>query len=307
LDDLGPEASAYLARSGALQETPFARLQAMNPAAVQLYREHGIDLACEPLEVAVCAQHNNGGLAANVWWESVNLAHLFPVGEVNGSHGVYRPGGAALNAGQVGGFRLAEYIAARYSGWTLDEASGVKAASDAAVGLLNWVERARRAARSWQAERDELQTRMSRAGAHIRSLVGLAAAVEEARAQWRRLSAEGCRFADGELTDALTTRQLCYAHLVYLEAVAFAVASGVGSRGSALVLVPDGVSLHPALGAAWHMQPEDERYREQVLETEADASGVVTSRWVPRRPIPPTEAWFETAWAAWREERIYDL
>jgi len=71
------------------------------------------------LEIALCAQHNNGGLAASLWWESVNLAHLFPVGEVNGSHGVGRPGGAALNAGQVGGMRAAEFIAARYAGATL--------------------------------------------------------------------------------------------------------------------------------------------------------------------------------------------
>ncbi|MGM0680565.1 MAG: preprotein translocase subunit YajC, partial [Pseudomonadota bacterium] len=32
----------------------------------------------------------NGGLAGNIWWESENIRHLFPVGEVNGSHGVYR-------------------------------------------------------------------------------------------------------------------------------------------------------------------------------------------------------------------------
>ena len=63
--------------------------------------DHGIDITKEPLEIAVCAQHNNGGLAGNHWWESINVSRLFPVGEVNGSHGVYRPGGSALNAGQV--------------------------------------------------------------------------------------------------------------------------------------------------------------------------------------------------------------
>ena len=73
----------------------------MNSPAVELYREHNIDLASEPLEIGVCAQHNNGGLKGNIWWES-DLRHLFPVGEVNGSHGVYRPGGSALNSGQVG-------------------------------------------------------------------------------------------------------------------------------------------------------------------------------------------------------------
>ena len=33
------------------------------------------------------------------------------VGEVAASHGVYRPGGTALNAGQVGSMRAAQYIA----------------------------------------------------------------------------------------------------------------------------------------------------------------------------------------------------
>lgn len=53
-------------------------------------------------------------LKADIWWES-NLKHLFPVGEVNGSHGVYRPGGSALNSGQVGSLRAAQYISRNYS------------------------------------------------------------------------------------------------------------------------------------------------------------------------------------------------
>ena len=86
----------------------------MNPGAIELYADHGIDLAAEPLEIAVCAQHNNGGLAGNLWWESTNIKHLFPVGEVNGSHGVTGPAARRLNAGQVGAFRAAEFIAQRY-------------------------------------------------------------------------------------------------------------------------------------------------------------------------------------------------
>ena len=83
-----------------MQELPIQRLAAMNPAAIELYRSHNIDLAAEPLEIAICAQHNNGGLAGDCWWQS-NIRHLYPIGEVNGTHGVYRPGGTALNAGQV--------------------------------------------------------------------------------------------------------------------------------------------------------------------------------------------------------------
>ena len=84
----------------------------MNQPAIDFYLAHGIDLAARPLEIAVCAQHNNGGLRGNLWWES-NVAGLFPVGEVNGTHGVRRPGGASLNAGQVGGLRAALCIAHR--------------------------------------------------------------------------------------------------------------------------------------------------------------------------------------------------
>ena len=68
--DLSDEARSYLTLSEALLETPIARLAKMNPGAIALYRDHGIDITMEPLEVAVCAQHNNGGLAANAWWES---------------------------------------------------------------------------------------------------------------------------------------------------------------------------------------------------------------------------------------------
>ena len=52
---LSEEAFSYLERSGALLETPIARLGKMNPQAIQLYASHGIDLYTEPLEVAVCA------------------------------------------------------------------------------------------------------------------------------------------------------------------------------------------------------------------------------------------------------------
>jgi len=100
---MSAEAQEYLQKSGAQKlATPLKRLRKMNPGAITLYREHGIDLESQALEIAVCAQHNNGGLAGNLWWESTTISHLFPIGEVNGSHGVYRPGGASLNAGDTG-------------------------------------------------------------------------------------------------------------------------------------------------------------------------------------------------------------
>ncbi len=84
----------------------------MNQPAVDFYMDKGVDLSREMLEVAVCTQHNNGGLATDAWWQTA-VEGFFAAGEVCGSHGVYRPGGSALNAGQVGSSRAATYIAGR--------------------------------------------------------------------------------------------------------------------------------------------------------------------------------------------------
>jgi len=306
-DELSDESREYLTKSEALLETPIARLRKMNPGAIELYANNGIDIATEPLEIAVCAQHNNGGLAANHWWESVNLPHLFPVGEVNGSHGVYRPGGSALNSGQVAGFRAAEFIANRYGDPTLDAAAAEKALSEAAGALLAWTESAGAAGSTWQSQREELQSRMSRAGAHIRSKNDIGEAIEEARAQWSKLAETGCSFSGAaEMKEALCTRQLCFAHLVYLEAVGAALGSGTGSRGSAIVLDPEGQAVDPKLDDSWKIAPEDESFREKVLETSANLDGSVTSEWVARRAMPESDLWFETAWAKFRNGDIYE-
>ncbi|MBN1888090.1 MAG: FAD-binding protein [Thermoflexales bacterium] len=306
-DDLSQEALAYLARSEALLDTPIARLRKMNPAAIELYAEHCIDLPREPLEIAVCAQHNNGGLAGNHWWESTNVKHLFPIGEVNGSHGVYRPGGSALNAGQVGALRAAEFIAHRCAGWTVPEDQVRQAARQAVNTLQAWIARCDGAGSSWQAEREEFQTRMTRAGAHIRSLEELPRAVEEAWSQFERLERSACSYeTPAGLAEALRNRHLCFAHAVYLGAILFALRSGAGSRGSCIALARDGDKVHDRLGDQWHIAPEGLAFREQVLETVVSSEGQVQNEWVARRPIPSADAWFETAWANFRSGAIYE-
>ncbi len=108
-EKLSKEAFEYLKRSGACFGSPIERLKRMNMPAVELYRSKGIDLERERLEVALCAQHCNGGIAVNCRWES-GLRGLFAVGETAGTHGITRPGGSALNAGQVGALRATEEI-----------------------------------------------------------------------------------------------------------------------------------------------------------------------------------------------------
>lgn len=301
-ETLNPEAFQYLAKSEALLPSPIERLRKMNPGAVEFYRSRRVDLARQPLEIAVCAQHNNGGLAATPWWESTNIRHLFPVGEVNGAHGVYRPGGSALNSGQVGGFRAAEFIANRYAARTLPRRAAISTAKAAMADLRDWLKTAASARRSWRAERKELQARMSRAGAHIRSEAEIGQAAQEAWAQYRRLAAEGCT---GSPVEALCTRQLCFAHVAYLEAIRFALEAGVGSRGSSIVLHPDGLRIHERLEDSWRIREEEPAFRDRVQETVVRPDGTVEQQWVPRRPIPQPDHWFETAWARFRSGEIY--
>lgn len=111
---IGAEAYTYLKNSGALADTPVMRLRAMNEKAYRLYFDHGIDLEKDRLEIGVCAQHMNGGLECDIWYESPTLRRFFPCGEVSGVFGIRRPGGSALNNTQVSSRRAVERAAFAY-------------------------------------------------------------------------------------------------------------------------------------------------------------------------------------------------
>ncbi len=307
--DLSAEAREYLHRSGTDGlATPLARLRKMNPGAIALYQEHKIDLAKEALEIAVCAQHSNGGLAADHWWQSLNIRHFFPIGEVNGSHGVYRPGGSALNAGQVGALRAAEYIAGAGDEAPLKSAAAREALARAQCEVEALATAARVGLRTWRQERAELQERMSRCAAHIRERAALRRGVKDAKAQWKRIAATGGGRYDDVAGQGQSLRNvyLCFAHLVYLQAILAQVEGGAGSRGSALVLQAEGAEVHPGLEDCWRFASEDESFRAKVLQTSVNPqTGIARSKWIPCRPVPQSDEWFETAWAAFHTRAFF--
>ena len=288
------EAREYLEKSGATGPTPFARLQAMNPKAIALYRDHSIDIETEPLEVAVCAQHNNGGLAGDIWWESTNVRHLFPIGEVNGSHGVTRPGGSALNSGQVGAWRAAERIARGYA----NDSAGDGAADFASAAEARFAELlARPSVRDWRTDRLRMQERMDRAGGFIRRRDEIHAAIAEAEAELPAMLADGLGGLNArECAEALRTRQLAFAHLVYLKAIEDQI-DRAGSRGGSIVTDSAGEPIAPCLGDEWRMAPEKPAARNEVAICRAEPSGKVVVRHEPCRPIPSEVGWFEKVWA----------
>ena len=323
-EELEPEAYTYLQRSESLLGTPIERLAKMNPLAIDLYRQHGIDLASEPLEIAVCAQHNNGGLMGDIWWES-NIAHLFPIGEVNGTHGVYRPGGSALNSGQVGSLRAAQKIAHCYQECQTSFENFAPLAERKVKEMLLLIEgllghsEERPEGRTMNNVsvsdfRREFQGRMTNSTAHIRRLNKVSEALEAAYQQITRANQQYVNSYE-DLLAALANRHLVIAHAAYLQAIRTYLEAGGGSRGSYLVLDERGQAIFTQAGTrenvlegelrTWKYIPEVPTFRELVLETLLDASGRYQSEFRPRRPIPQEEFWFESVWQAYREGVVF--
>ncbi len=308
-DLLGEEAYQYLQNSGALYGTPIERLQAMNQPAIDLYRDHGIDIGKESLEIAVCAQHNNGGLKGNIWWES-NIRHLFPVGEVNGTHGVYRPGGSALNSGQVGSMRAAMFISRRYSS---EPTSLNRFLSSARAQIREKFIFARTLIDAKVADgsdiptqREKIQERMSVCGAHVRDLSKVKEAIVEGWQLYRKLQYAVKIATPQELPEAFKNLDLCLTHVLYLEAIGEYLEKGGRSRGSFLVLDPEGEKPCDQLGENWRfgLNRVDSFVNTKILEISLDANMTVRKHWVNIRLIPQAEVWFETVWNDYMNDKI---
>ncbi len=281
----------------------------LNPAAIQLYKDHNIDLYTEPLQIAVSAQHNNGGLAADIWWESVNIHHLFPVGEVNGSHGAARPGGTALNSGQVGAFRAAQKIAFGYQKKTLDLDSAQSSGKDTLSEILSIIDTLTGKPPIPDCDREykrEFQVRMSKQAAAIRNSTEINMAISEAVDQQKRFS--GLKVDPWRLPNALKLRHMVFGHRMYLEAISDYLHKGGGSRASSLVASnnnEEGRQIHPLL-SDWRIIPENTALRQKVQHIRWNPqSGTIKCQWIPTREIPQEESWFETIWAHYLDRTVF--
>lgn len=285
---LGAETRAYLEKSGAMQATPLARLEKMNPAAIELYKSHGIDLAKEPLEVAVCAQHCNGGVLVDSHYES-SVPHLYVCGEAAGTFGLYRPGGSALNSGQVGAMRAAERISEQ--GFELIEGAE-EALESAAARLREEIfetgESEYNAAAIWKRIRND----MSRYASDIRIPSELNRMAEE----WRTFPAT-LRKRDGGIIGFLKSRDAQITAGAIVDAMRYACAHA-GSRGGAIYAKTPPVYENGVLKVV--PVPEKTEMREEIIVTVFKENKFETSS-RRRRPIPVQDDWFENVWREYRD------
>jgi len=307
-ENLDQEAFEYLNRAGACYGTPIERLSHMNMPAVEFYLGRGVDLRTEPLEIAVCAQHNNGGLAADAWWHT-DVEGLFAAGEVCGSHGVYRPGGSALNSGQVGSSRASQYIAARRqgepdnTGESFKEIAG-KAVYDAEkmVSQITGKKEGRIAVRElW----NRAAVRMSRFGAAIRNPEKIELAIKEVQEELSHLG-DFAWVEDGkELWRAFRLRDMLISQFVYLSAMKDYVDHQGRSRGSALYTDLSGQKPDPRLPEEFTFCLDDGSSADLIQEV-SYRNGKVQFEWRKVRTIPEDDNFFENVWRQFREnQNIY--
>jgi hypothetical protein len=303
-DKLDPEVFDYLKNSGALKKNPAERLLAMNFPAYDLYKKHGIDLSKEMLEIAVCAQHNNGGLKGDIWWES-DLKHLFPIGEVNGSHGVSRPGGSALNSGQVGSYRAAWQVFRKYNSTVRGTDIFIKESKPEVSKKLSL-------AKKWLAAGShsgnkkylqEIRKRMSEAGAIIRNLNRVNSAVSKAS---EMLNDIPDRIGSGSVRELAETFRLmdhCLTHFIYLEAIREYLAAGGRSRGSYLVMGMDNaiIDISGENTTSTGLCNYDRPIENEILEI-GYRDGKTFSKLVKPREIPAQNLWFEKVWKDYLED-----
>jgi hypothetical protein len=308
LDRLDGDVADYLRNAGADQHLPIARLRHMNPLAIELYKRYKVDITAEPLEFAVHNQHMNGGIAVDIWGRT-NLAGIYAVGEAAGTHGVTRPGGSALNAGQVFGTRVAEHMGA--SG--VVEQAATRDLSEAATLAVAQIEQQLQpdSPHDVKSTRAAIQARMSDHAGILCNASDVATALGEAQDLRRNLSRHGLSYTrPSEAARVLQWHQMALASEAVLTALDHYITQGGGSRGARAICDPDGDCLpHWVLGPLENLRFRGERDIDkdtQLIVHLAGGTIQVSSR--PNRPFDEgAKSFFERDWPAWLTGEIYDL
>lgn len=297
---LSEEASSYLKKAGAAFGTPYERLLKLNAPAAELYKSKGVDLSKEYLEIALCAQHHNGGIAVDKWWQT-RVKGLFAAGECAGTHGVVRPGGSALNAGQVGSLRAAEYIL--HSERTVSE-------NDFKQVLAQREQFYCEEKRRVLSNPDNAEEIMIKAGRQMSDIAGAIRIKDQIKAAIDENSnmLKGLEYTVGvgdisrfflyyKLKDTLITRgALLYAMLNYIEKIG-------KTRGSSLCHDEHG-TLREGLDEIFRFSLENKEASGLIQETTFnDDNKSYRCMWRAVRPIPEEDSFFENVWRLYRENK----
>ena len=294
---LSAEAFEYLSRAGACFGTPIERLEKMNSPAIELYRSKGLDISKEYLEIALCAQHNNGGIAVDMWWQT-SVKGLFAAGECAGTHGVTRPGGSALNAGQVGSLRAAQYIS-RNGNALIDDCEFTAVLETAESEHKKQLEKIRKPYDNIDGLIYKAQRRMSDNAAAIRSRTNIESALRETEKDLTGICEKTGINEKSELYKFYKLKDILITQCAVLTAM-LEYADTVGkTRGSSLCRDENG-RLRSGLEEVFRFTEENGDTRDKVQETVL-SDGKFSCRWRAVRAIPQNNDFFENVWRGYRD------
>ncbi|MBX5020990.1 FAD-dependent oxidoreductase [Rhizobium lentis] len=308
LERLDDDVRLYLGKAGADQYKPIERLKHMNPLAIELYRRYKIDIAEEPLKFAVNNQHMNGGVMVDTWGRS-NLRGCYAVGEAAGTHGVTRPGGAALNAGQVFGTRAAEHISAsgRAKRATAED---ITATAEAGIAALQDALRVE-SPLTVKSIRAEVQARMSEKAGILCDQESVGGALIEARRLNAAIRDNGIFYGRGaEAVRGVQWRHMALASEAVLSALDYFIRNGGGSRGARAICDVQGESLPLARSGPlqeYCFREECPAHREEQIVVRLDGDEIRLSTRPNRSFDESARSFFERDWPAWLTGRIYGL
>lgn len=308
LERLDDDVKHYLGNAGAGQALPIQRLRHMNPLAIELYRRYKVDIAAEPLEFAVNNQHMNGGIMVDTWGRS-SLAGCYAIGEAAGTHGVTRPGGAALNAGQVFGTRVGEHIGASGRAKVASRRDLRAAAGDGMLKLLALLKTD--SPLTVKAIRADVQARMSDKAGLICDPESVSAALAEARRLNAQIRQHGIAYdRAAEAGRALQWQQMALASEAVLEALDYFIRNGGGSRGARAICDAAGESLPQSSTGpleAFRFRKEKDTHREEQIVVRLDGERMAVGTRPNRKFDETARSFFERDWPAWLTGKIYDL
>jgi len=309
LDRLDPDVRAYLENNEALQEMPIDRLRQMNPLAIELYRQHKHDIATTPLPFNVSNQHMNGGVDVDIWAQS-SLKGCYAIGEVSGTHGVTRPGGAALNAGQVFAMRCAKHIASRKDAFT--DSSSIDATIRQSIeDTIDEIGANLKNEDGMQMEdiESEVQARMSDHAGFICNVDEIADALQAAVSLNQSIGARGVNIdATHKIPSYYSWRHTALTSEAVLRALNHYAINGGGSRGARAMCSSNGTVVPTARNMdleAFRFIEEREKDKTAKIVLEYRNSGFEISERPLREMESPSEIFFEKNWGNYLTSTIY--
>ena len=278
----------YLKNSDALIPLPIERLKKMNPGAISLYMDHGIDITKDPLKVAVCAQHNNGGIRIDSNWQT-NVEGLYAAGEAAGSLGIFRPGGTALNSCQVGSLRAAEHIAYQSKNTVSPRFDEILAEAVSEADAL--IEATKGEGSTVLGARDKYSSRMSQYFAFLRDIPEMEKALEGIKSDVASFTEDNKWKSVYDIPHLFKNLDILRVSEAVAEVITY-TAKSFGSRGSGFVLAGEDFMMRNPI-------PEKTEGREKIVTVKK--CGTLKIECVDRKPIPKSrDLWFEKVWGKYR-------